>query len=1761
MPRGTSQLGCIANFLLQNLSLNSNIDASLSCCPIATNVMSKILYLPVASYGLSSGDTTRLIDALTASATATATATAANTPEQTDERSKVIPSMAGTTLIWKQCNNCMFALAVSFIFGPLSSGVMASTCFVLIYYLLTAIAAIFFAVSVINVCLSPLYLKSSEFSRSIAKFGNKNCAESTEISSNKNDAPLELHRKLDIESLRLPTGTLNRGTNSSLVCEKQPKVLLTGATGFVGSMLLHDLLLHRDVLGISGGVVVLCRSKGNVSAKDRMHRLLESSMFSFLSDSEKKCTTILTVIECDDLSCPNIGLSEVNRRYLADLNVTHVIHCAAAVSFLQPLEEAALANITPALQMQSFIKENNWNAKYVHVSTAFVHGPLSGSPDEPLPEKLHRMGNYDPYELYKSMMDTQSLASAAMRELGFPNSYTFSKCICEHLLLRDKSIDTIIIRPSIVGPSVANPWEGWAGSKPSTFIAAACLFLKNQWSIWSFGSRRIAVIPVDVTSRFILRQCFSKKASSPKRIYNATWNNNSSESTCFTWNQFAESMVKMGSIQNRYSRLTACLFHFVNVNLLPSCEISRESFSLLHRIIVRAPIQLMQVFLTIISKKRARNVETLLKYLDLPILFLHFSSSNYYFMSDLEAPATFNGQRYMISCCFAAEGFMKRVENVSSHGSSLQHNVIAGKYHNSCCSDLWWAVTQPQGNIAIRLAGYVTRKLLRYSVEEVAVDLVSFAELSQFISDEEERTGSRPHIVLAPTHRSFYDFLLISYLCFTLPELGISIPFICASAEFSRIPVLGFFASCAQAFFVKRDQGKLDPQLVSQVKRLKNKGSATFEVFIEGKRSRDRRFVPGKMGFLKCLQNTGGDHIILPICINYELIPEQSALAKEIEGRREGFFSATGLFRWLRQVFKGNVNLGRIQISAAKPSSLRQNSNLTSIVAQVQTKQQSLVKVSNFHVDATCLVLGIQADVIRSALQSVGCQFWLPQEHAMQRSTLCMPNSNTELWTIMLQWGHFLAPFLSKTGIEWGYWLNPCRCDQNAVSNLHIDVLVAALKGKILQANQVVDSTVRRLKSKGFSCPTKDHVLQYLSNCSSCPHVLALAAIEFMIFNDVLDCGEEKKEADFDLQYCDKNGIEIPRPIFRQSSGATKTNNSSAYVDKSLAFESFGAWGFSDSGFVMNISENRKIVHMRGNRYKISGRVLPNLVPFIEKEMGVILDPTNVAFSKTNNGFSMDECELSQDSLAKLYGILKDSSERSKLDRVSTLPIDRLRHGTGQTQADMYILRSKKVRKMRFPDCVVWPVSEEEVKSLVQLATIEKWCIIPFGGGTNVSHATWCPSKKVEPRPIISVDMKRMNRIIWINSEDGCAHIEAGISGRDLVVEMERRGFTIGHEPDSIEFSTLGGWIATKASGMKRNKYGNIEDIVKEVRVISPAGVLFHNYNSLAQEGNTGLGQENRTFGRVATGMDLCPLMLGSEGCLGIISSAVIKVWPIAECKKFDCIILPSFDVGVRLVKDLSKVQSLKPASVRLVDNVQFRLGQALKQEPIRLWDTVRNQIMHIMARSYFGFSPDSVVGVSIAFEGSVDEVQAQETYIRKLSLFYGGFLAGSNHGQAGYDLTFAIAYLRDFAMTYHCLGDSFETFVPWSLLHSLIDLTKNRIRREHEARCLPGKPLISCRVTQLYDEGACVYFYFCMYTEQVLNPSEVFSEIEAAARDEIVKAGGSLSHHHGIGKLRCEFMDKVTPSSLRGVFFDVKKSFDPCNVFGARNGIFHHES
>jgi alkyldihydroxyacetonephosphate synthase len=452
----------------------------------------------------------------------------------------------------------------------------------------------------------------------------------------------------------------------------------------------------------------------------------------------------------------------------------------------------------------------------------------------------------------------------------------------------------------------------------------------------------------------------------------------------------------------------------------------------------------------------------------------------------------------------------------------------------------------------------------------------------------------------------------------------------------------------------------------------------------------------------------------------------------------------------------------------------------------------------------------------------------------------------------------------------------------------------------------------------------------------------------------------------------------------------------------------------------------------------------------------------------------------------------------------------------------------------RLPDLVVQPVEERDIETLMEAAIRHRVCLVPFGGGTNVTEALAVPES--EERLLVSVDLARLNRILWIDPTNMIACIQAGAVGRHVVSQLAEYGFTLGHEPDSIEFSTVGGWVATHASGMKKNRYGNIEDLVLDVRIVTPAGVV----------------EREDIPPRESIGIDPRRWILGSEGTLGIVTRVVMKIFPLPEVQRYDAILFRDFETGVAFLYDLQR-EAEPPASVRLVDNLQFQLSQALKPKAQGARALMR-KLERWVVTGLRDFDPERMVACSFVFEGSSAEVHSQQRAVRRLAKRHRGLRAGAANGSRGYQLTFGIAYLRDFIMRHWILAESFETSVSWSQALALCTNVKRRLRAEYKARGLPGEPFITCRITQLYHSGVCIYFYFAHYYKGVEHPSEIYAELEHCARDEVLKSGGSLSHHHGVGKLRLDFLPRVvSPAALRWAAA-LKRSLDPGNVLGAGN-------
>ena len=562
-------------------------------------------------------------------------------------------------------------------------------------------------------------------------------------------------------------------------------------------------------------------------------------------------------------------------------------------------------------------------------------------------------------------------------------------------------------------------------------------------------------------------------------------------------------------------------------------------------------------------------------------------------------------------------------------------------------------------------------------------------------------------------------------------------------------------------------------------------------------------------------------------------------------------------------------------------------------------------------------------------------------------------------------------------------------------------------------------------------------------------------------------------------------------------------------------------WGFSDTHF--DFSENGHVM-IRGNRYELSGKELPRFLPWVRDVLECDVHPGNI--NRPSYPTEIPEPHISTEFLADVQRFLN----ANQLERSGEV---RLRHGHGHTQEEMYSIKYTKLG--RIPDLVVYPETEAQVMSLVEAAKKHGVALIPYGGGTNVTDALRCNSD--EQRTIVSVDMKRMNRILWIDRTNMMACIQAGAVGRYIMSELKKHGVTMGHEPDSVEFSTLGGWIATNASGMKKNRYGNIEDLVLDVSVVTTGGKL----------------ERTSASPRESIGLDLRRLMFGSEGTLGIVTSATVKIFSLPEVQEYGSVLFPTFEDGFKFMFELAR-EATPPASVRLVDNLQFQFGLALKPKSTSALADLKSKAEKFFVTKVKGFAPDKMVVATVVFEGTRGDVERQQKDLYRIAARHGGMKAGPENGRRGYQLTFSIAYIRDFLMNYYIIAESFETSVPWSHALSLCENVKRRLTDEYKRRGLPGKPFVTARITQVYPTGVCIYFYFGFYYKGIPNPHEAYLDLENIARDEILKSGGSLSHHHGVGKLRHAFLPRIMSETALQWKRELKKTLDPTNVFGAGN-------
>ena len=891
-------------------------------------------------------------------------------------------------------------------------------------------------------------------------------------------------------------------------------VLLTGATGFVGQAVLLELLrrianevtpcakTRRIFLLIRPGraprppKTKTADQNAQVASKgltpfERAAEIRALSMFEGLRDTWDRT---VRVVEAGDFKAVKCGISSRAIEQLADAKISHIIHCAADIKFDRPLGQSAAMNISPSLQMQVFAAEWPTCKRVVYVSTAFVN-PDCGCAEAPMPEELRDLKTYDPVELYKSMIGNQSLALAAREELGFPNNYTFTKCVAEHLLVCNQTTPLWIVRPAIVGPAWVLPQPGWAGDAPSTLTALCLAFRTRLVRVIPTVDHPLPVVPVDVVATGIVHSM-----TAPIKHRQAHGNVGMLQVSTLTWDSGGRKFPSVREFLTRALQFWAM-----------TGRISYADFILSHTLIrvgTRAPklapfiFNCGPLYLVACMQKIAScfgiqiapkfKVVEMLKHTNLVTSYAPFTARRYSFASDLNIPLSLDINRYIVSCVQVVEAFLdlempfigkddhmpKFPTDTPRIWRNLQSKKERSKRHPSkylmACSvrhpnseqalqqdswrlcelvparpsDLWWALTQPRGNLVVRVMGFLATKVIRATGASTFVDLVSVAAVADELNDiaaNGHRRSRRPCIILAPTHRSVLDFILVSYIAFAMPSLGIRIPYVAAASSFKGVG-LSFLLRWAHAFWVQRGGGsesksERDASLAEALGKAKaaSEPMPTLEVFLEGTRSRDRRFLRPRTGLLRALLASPGDHdyILVPISIDYERVAEHTSFTAELAGEPSSPLALSSFLKWLWDVFvKQNEQccIGDIRVSFGRPAYMQNSTrdgtsgvvDVADVAYQVQREHRATLTVTGFHLAEAQCHLHIPASVLLTALQQLGAT--VVHHRQCRRS----PNvdSTVERWCIHNQWLFRFAPMLRATHPKWAEWLLPHTLDQ-----------------------------------------------------------------------------------------------------------------------------------------------------------------------------------------------------------------------------------------------------------------------------------------------------------------------------------------------------------------------------------------------------------------------------------------------------------------------------------------------------------------------------------------------------------------------------------------------------------------------------------------------------------------------------------------------------------------------------------------------------------
>jgi len=457
----------------------------------------------------------------------------------------------------------------------------------------------------------------------------------------------------------------------------------------------------------------------------------------------------------------------------------------------------------------------------------------------------------------------------------------------------------------------------------------------------------------------------------------------------------------------------------------------------------------------------------------------------------------------------------------------------------------------------------------------------------------------------------------------------------------------------------------------------------------------------------------------------------------------------------------------------------------------------------------------------------------------------------------------------------------------------------------------------------------------------------------------------------------------------------------------------------------------------------------------------------------------------------------------------------RIRRAAGRSYPDLVRLRAGRLADA--PDAVVLPGGADDASRILEVCSRERIAVVPFGGGTSVVGG-------VEPvrggfERLIALDLRRL-RGVRVDGRSMIATLGPGLRGPEAEAALGARGFTLGHFPQSFEYATVGGFAATRSAGQASSGYGRFDELVTRVTLTAPAGEV-----------------RTAETPHSAAGPALRELVVGSEGALGAITEVSVRVRTAPERRRYEGWVARDLGSGIDALRTLAQSDVL-PDVVRLSDETETRisLGLARSEGPRR---ALLESYLRLRRRS-------GGCLVICGWEGEREAVERRRALAARVLRGVGAAALGGAPGRAWERGRYDAPYLRDELLDLGYMAETLETAHTWARLRELYDEVRAAIRTALAAQGTPG--IAMCHLSHVYRDGASLYFTF-LARRRVGAEIEQWREVKAAASEAIVEAGGTITHHHAVGRDHAPFMraevGELGVEALRAV----KERLDPAGI------------